>query len=84
MFATLRNEDVSPVQIKPPALSRAEVVLLDDEETVVRGEASPVVKLCLERSPSLVYEEREPPVLNVQEVISRKRKLSSPMTSIGK
>lgn len=63
-------------------MSREEVVWPDDEKSAVRGEAFSRVKLCLEKSPSLVYEEGESTVPNGRAVGSEKRTLSWSMISV--
>lgn len=67
LFETREDEFAHPQQVERPAISGAEVVELDDEENAVRAEASLRVELCLEKGPSLVYEEGRSRFQNLME-----------------
>lgn len=71
------------LQTGRPVRSPAEVVKLDYESNIVPAEATGV-ELSLDEGPSLVYRERDLPVLAFEEVGSEKKILSSSMISIGK
>lgn len=73
VFATHGDPAGHPMQVARPAMSRAEIVDLDDERSVVRAEASSVVQLCLEDGTSIVYGEGRPPVLKGEEMASKKK-----------
>lgn len=61
VLETFEEEITHPLQIERPARSPPEVVELDNEGNVVRGEASPGVQLCLKEGPSPVCEGVQPP-----------------------
>lgn len=84
VFGTLGDEIAYPLQIEGPAMSREKVVKLDDERNVVREKISSEVELHLKKKPSLVYEGGKPPVPEAKDMDSRKKKLSSLITSVGK
>lgn len=79
---TLGDETALSLQIKRPAASCAELTELDDERNAAREEASSGAELCVEKSPSVVYEEGELPGTEARELCSKKRKLSSFAVSI--
>lgn len=83
VLAAFEDQSSHFLQIKRPTWSRAMVVELNDEKDDVGGEASSGVRLCLEKSPFLLYGEDEPPVKNVKEAGSEKKKLSSSIRLIG-
>lgn len=62
-------------------MSRAEIMELIDEESVMRGELSSETKLCAQKGPSFIFGGEKPPATETREVGSRKKKLSSFMTS---
>lgn len=62
MIATPGHEYAQRLQIEPPAVSRAEVVRLDDDQSATREEPVSGASLCLDESPSLLYERAKPPV----------------------
>lgn len=64
-------------------MSLANVVKLDDEEKFVGGEPSGV-ELCLGKFPSLLDGRVQSPAAKVGEMGSKKQKVSSSMTSVGK
>lgn len=84
VFATFADETAHPLQIKQPAGCCVQVAKLDDEGNVLRGEVSSAIELCLEESPSLLYEKEEYPAPEVRDVVSNKEKLSSSTISISK
>lgn len=84
VFGTLENEAARPLPIERRARFRAGVVELDDEENAVHAETSFGVELCLEVSPSFVYNEGELPVAKARHVGLSKRDLSSSILLTGK
>lgn len=82
--ATPGDKTARTLDVKRPAKSPAEVVKLDDKRDFMSGEAFFGIEHCLERSPSPVYVEEEPPAPKVKKVNSKKRMLSSTMISIEK
>lgn len=75
MFEALEGDTAHLLQIERPATSRADLVEFDNEEIMVRAEASSRVKLCVEGDPSLAYG-KKPRLPEHEEVGARKRKLS--------
>lgn len=65
-------------------MSRENVVELDKEKNNLRGKAFSGVEPRLEESPSLVYEIEKPPVPEIKEGGSKKRKLLSSTISAGR
>lgn len=83
VFAISGNETPQSLHIERPALSRANVVELDVEEITVGGEASSGVRLCQEKSLSLLDGAGKPRAPKSRQLVSKKRKVSSSMISIN-
>lgn len=84
LFATLGDGDPHPLEIERPALSRSEVVELDDKENVFGAEASSRVELYQEESSCFVFGEGGPPAPQARKMGLKKRKLPSSMISTGR
>lgn len=84
VFATLGDETAHSLQIERPAISRADVVVLDGKGNAVRRETSYRVLLCREEGPSLVYRGEESPVPKVINVGPKNRKLWPSMITESK
>lgn len=55
-----------------------------DKRNAARENATSGAQLCFEEGPYLVYGKQELPAAKVKELSSKKRTLSSPVTSIGR